>query len=445
MAPMVEFSPLDGENAPMLRRYIRSEVDAALADTRVVLLNGARQVGKSTLARQLADERGGHYRTLDDPAVAAAAQADAGAFVQAAGPFVVIDEVQVAPNLFPAIKRVVDHDPRPGRFLLTGSANVLMLPRVAESLAGRMQILTLQPLAQCEVVDSGHNFVDALFGTTPWAARAVATDRIDLARRVVTGGFPEVLGRSEPRRRAAWFGSYLASLLQRDVRELASIEGLRELPRLLGLLAARTGGLMNASEVARSAAIADTTLRRYLALLEALFIFQPLPAWSVNLGKRLVKAPKVHLLDTGLAAHLQGLVAPEALAASHAFGPLAEAFVVQEVRRQLGWSHTRAGAWHFRTATGREVDLVLERSDGRIVGIEVKASSNLHPADAAGLAALADAAGERFVRGVVMYTGDQLLPLGPKAWAVPLGVLWARGGAADAVSHRGGDAPGVEG
>lgn len=409
----------------MFRRYIRDQVDAALADTRVVLLNGARQVGKSTLARQIADERGGQYQTLDDPAVAAAAQADADAFVQAAAGFAVIDEVQLAPNLFPAIKRVVDRDPQPGRFLLTGSANALMLPRVAESLAGRMQILTLHPLAQCEVVDSGHNFVDALFAAARWTARAVATDRADLARRVVTGGFPEVLGRPEPERRAAWFGSYLASLLQRDVRDLASIEGVRELPRLLGLLAARTGGLMNASEVARSAAIADTTLRRYLALLEAIFIVQPLSAWSTNFGKRLVKAPKMHLLDTGLAAHLQGLVAPEALAASQQFGPLVEAFVVQEVRRQLGWSRTRAGAWHFRTAAGREVDLVLERSDGRIAGIEVKASSNLRTADAAGLAALAEATGERFVRGAVMYAGDRLLPLGPKVWAVPLGVLWA--------------------
>jgi hypothetical protein len=409
----------------MFRRYIQHAIDAALADTRVVLLNGARQVGKSTLARRIAEARGGHYQTLDDPATAAAAQADPGAFVEAAGSFAVIDEVQLVPALFVAIKQVVDRDPRPGRFLLTGSANVFMLPRVSDSLAGRMQVLALQPLAQCEIGDSGHNFVDALFGGGQWASRAVPTNRADLARRVATGGFPEVLSRADTERRAAWFGSYLASLLQRDVRDLAHIEGLRELPRLLGLLAARTGGLMNVSEVARTAAIADTTLRRYLALLEAAFIVQPLPAWSANLGKRLVKAPKLHLLDTGLAAHLQGALDPDALAASPQFGPLVEAFVVQEVRRQLGWSRVRAGAWHFRTAAGREVDLVLERSDGRIVGIEVKAGSNLRPADAAGLAALAEAAGERFVRGVVMYAGDQLLPLGKKIWAVPLSVIWA--------------------
>ena len=409
----------------MYRRYLSSALEAALADTRVVLLNGARQVGKSTLARRLADERGGQYQTLDDPAVAAAAQADPGAFVQAAGDFAVIDEVQLVPGLFAAIKRVVDRDPRPGRFLLTGSANVFMLPRVAESLAGRMQVLTLQPLAQSEIADSGHNIVDALFGGGAWTLRTVPTDKADLARRVVTGGFPEVLGRADPERRAAWFGAYLASLLQRDVRDMAHIEGLRDLPRLLGLLAARTGGLMNVSEVARTAAIADTTLRRYLGLLEAAFIVQPLAAWSANLGKRLVKAPKLHLLDTGLAAHLQGGPDPAALVASPQFSPLVEAFVVQEVRRQLGWSRVRASAWHFRTAAGREVDLVLERGDGHIVGIEVKSGSSLRPADAAGLAALAEATGERFVRGVVMYAGDQLLPLGQKIWAVPLGVFWA--------------------
>ncbi|HEX6017775.1 MAG TPA: DUF4143 domain-containing protein, partial [Burkholderiaceae bacterium] len=262
-----------------------------------------------------------------------------------------------------------------------------------------MQVLTLHPLAQSEIVDSGHNIVDALFDRSPWTARTVPTSRADLARRVATGGFPEVLGRGDPERRAAWFGSYLTSLLQRDVRDMAHIEGLRELPRLLGLLAARTGALMNTSEVARSAAISDTTLRRYLALLEATFLVQPLPAWSANLGKRLVKAPKLHLLDTGLAAYLQGVSAPDTLAASAHFGALVESFVVQEVRRQLGWSRAQASAWHFRTAAGREVDLVLERSDGALVGIEVKAGATLHAADASGLAAFAEATGERCVRG----------------------------------------------
>jgi len=345
--------------------------------------------------------------------------------VAAAAGLMVIDEVQLVPELFSAIKRVVDRDGRPGRFLLTGSANVFMLPRVSESLAGRMQVINLHPLTQTEIGDTGHNLPDALFADGVWAQREVPTWRVELARRIVTGGFPEVLGRADAPRRSAWFAAYLASLLQRDVRDIANIEGLRELPRLLSLLAARASSLFNASELSRSAGIADTTLRRYVALLEATFILQPLPAWSNNLGKRLVKAPKVHLLDTGLVAHLRGLIDAQALIASEGFGALLEAFVVQEVRRQLGWSRVRATAWHFRTATGREVDLVLERGDGSVVGIEVKASASVGQADCAGLRALAEAAGQRFVRGVVLYGGDRLLPLGERFWAVPLGVLWA--------------------
>jgi predicted AAA+ superfamily ATPase len=409
----------------MYRRYLIQAVEAALTDTRVVLVNGARQVGKSTLAQELVARRSGQYLTLDDPAVAAAARADPTALVQAAGDFTVFDEVQQAPGLFAALKRAVDADPRPGRFLLTGSANVLMLPRIAESLAGRMQVLTLQPLTQSEIADTGHNLVDALFDPGAWVARRVPTDRADLARRIVTGGFPEALARADATRRAAWFGSYLTSLLQRDVRDLANIEALHDLPRLLGLLAARNAALLNAAEVSRAVRLADTTLRRYLALLEAAFIIQPLPAWSNNLGKRLVKAAKLHLVDTGLAAHLQGEIEPAALAASLRMGPLLESFVVQELRRQLGWSSTRASAWHYRTASGREVDLVLEAADGQIVGVEVKGSASVSASDTAGLSSLAETAGRRFVRGVVLYCGEQLLPLARDVWAVPISVLWA--------------------
>ena len=211
-----------------------------------------------------------------------------------------LDEVQSAPALFHAIKREVDRLPVPGRFLLTGSANVFMLPTAAESLAGRMEVLTLEPLSQAEIEGSPHNLIDALFNPTPWARRTVPTDRADLLRRLAASGFPEALGRDDPQRRDAWFRAYLASLLQRDVRDYANIEGLHDMPRLLSLLAARASSLLNMAEVSRATGIAHSTLRRYLALLEALFIVHPLPAWSANLSKRLVKAPKVHLIDAGL-------------------------------------------------------------------------------------------------------------------------------------------------
>ena len=414
----------------MYRRNIVRKVTAALADTRVVLLNGARQVGKSTLAQQLAQQRAGQYLTLDDPVIAELARSDPSALVTGGAAFTVIDEVQFAPALLPAIKREVDRHPVPGRFLLTGSANVFMRPNAAESLAGRMEVLTLEPLSQCELESSPHNFVDALFSSAPWARRTVPTDRADLVRRLLSSGFPEALGRADPQRRDAWFGAYLASLLQRDVRDYANIEGLHDMPRLLALLAARAGSLLNMAEVSRSTGIAHSTLRRYLALLEALFIVQPLPAWSANLGKRLVRAPKLHLIDAGLTAHLRGHTDPVALALSPQLGPLLESFVVQECRRHLRWADTAATAWHFRTAAGQEVDLVLETPGQRLVGIEVKASASLTQDDFRGLRELAGAAGEGFARGVVLYTGEQLMPFDTKLWAVPLGALWAGGGSA---------------
>jgi hypothetical protein len=414
----------------MYQRNILRKLDAALADTRVVLLNGARQVGKSTLAQQLAQQRGGQYLTLDDPVIAELARTDPSALVNGAAGFTVIDEVQSAPALFPVLKREVDRHPVPGRFLLTGSANVFMLPTATESLAGRMEVLTLEPLSQAEVESSPHNFVDALFDPAPWARRTVPTDRADLVRRLASSGFPEALGRAEPQRRDAWFRAYLASLLQRDVRDYANIEGLHDMPRLLSLLAARASSLLNMAEVSRATGIAHSTLRRYLTLLEALFIVQPLPAWSANLGKRLVKAPKVHLIDAGLTANLRGHTDPAALALSPQLGPLLETFAVQELRRHLRWAQTAASAWHFRTAAGQEVDLVLEAQSQRIVGIEVKASASITQGDFNGLRELANAAGKSFARGVVLYTGEQLMPFEEHLWAVPLGVLWAGGGGA---------------
>lgn len=416
----------------MYRRFIEKKLHAALSDTRVVLLNGARQTGKSTLVQRVASLGDGRYLTLDDPATAGLASSDPSALVRGADTFTVIDEVQHAPELFPAIKRAVDADGRPGRFLLTGSANVFLLPRLAESLAGRIEILPLHPLSQGELADNEPNLVDALFDPAPWQSGPLAMDRVRVCERVIAGGFPEAVARAPGERRDAWFRSYVASLLQRDVRDLANIEGLTDLPRLLSLLAARSSALLNMSEVSRAAGIAHSTLRRYLALLEATFIFQPLPAWSNNIGKRFVKSPKVHLLDSGLAAHLRGDVDAPALAQSHTLGPLLETFVVQEVRKLLGWSRHAATPYHFRTAAGQEVDLVLEAPGQRMAGIEVKASANVSQRDFNGLRSLAEAAGEKFAGGVVIYLGEQRLPFADRLWALPITALWEPAGATTA-------------
>lgn len=416
----------------MHRRFVDKKLQTALTEARVVLLSGARETGKSTLLQQLAAQRGGQYLSLDDPATAGLARSDPWALVQGAGVFMAIDEVQHAPGLLPAIARLADVDGRPGRFLLAGSANTFLPPGWSDSQPGHIRILPLHPLSQGELAANESNLVDALFGAMPWRAGAQALDRLGVCERLLAGGFPEVLARAPGERRNAWFRGYVANLLQRDVRDLAYIDGLSELARLLALLAARSGALLNMSEVARAAGLAHTTLRRYLALLEAIFVFQPLPAWSKDSGKRWVKSPKIHLLDSGLAAHLRGVADAPALAQSPDLAPLLETFVVQEVRKLLGWSRNAATPCHFRTAAGQEVDMVLEAADGRIAGIEVRAASGVEQRDFSGLRALAEAAGDQFAGGVLLYLGEERLPFADKLWALPITALWQAAEAAPA-------------
>ncbi len=410
----------------MYQRHLESQLRAALADTPVVLLNGARQTGKTTLVKQVADGRKATYLTLDDAATLTAATADPTGFVQGHDGLLVVDEVQKAPQLLPAIKKTVDVKRKPGRFLLTGSANVLSLPKVSESLAGRMEVLTLWPLSQGELRGHRERFVDAVFGDK--SLRIGKHAQFDLGRLIVGGGYPEAVARKDAERRASWFGSYITTILQRDVRDIAHIEGLVEMPRLLSLLAARSSGLMNISEVSRASTLSHTTLRRYLALLELTYLLRLLPAWSTNLSKRLVKSPKVHLVDSGLAAHL-ALHDRGALSRNDPlFGALLETFVVAELSKQASWSLVRPSLYHFRSAAGREVDVVLEAGGGRVVGVEVKASASVNENDFAGLRTLAAEAGKKFVRGVLLYGGDTVLPFGDGLIAVPISALWELSG-----------------
>lgn len=409
----------------MFMRNIAPSVREALADTPVVLINGARQTGKSTLAQWLIS--GGYparYITLDDATMLAAAQDDPAGFLAGMDGPVVLDEIQRAPGLFLSIKADVDRHRSPGRFLLTGSANVMLLPRLSESLAGRMEILTLWPLSRGEMEGVTEGFVDSLFGDAPPLSSVTRVRREDIIDHVVVGGYPEVLARSTPERRRAWFSAYVTTILQRDVRDLAQVEGVTEMPRLLSLLAARTSSLLNFAELGRTAGIPQTTLKRYMSLLEATFLVQALPAWSGNLGKRLVKSPRLMLCDTGLTAHLLGLNAERLAADPQPLGPLLQSFVAMELRKQITWSRIQPGLFHFRTQTGVEVDLVLEDPAGRVVGIEVKAGATVRPDDLNGLRALSQALGDRFRRGVVLYMGSESVPFGPRLHALPLSALW---------------------
>jgi hypothetical protein len=409
----------------MLQRYVSARLLEALADSPVVLLHGARQTGKSTLVQHITStDHPAQYLTLDDAAVLGAATADPAGFLAGIEGPIALDEVQRAPELFLAIKADVDRKRTPGRYLLTGSANVLMLPKLLESLAGRMEILPLWPLSQGELAGHRESFIDSLFADKPIRAGAGPKDGPTLIERILRGGYPEAQRRATPSRRRAWFNSYVSTILQRDVRDLANVDGLSAMPRLLGLLASRVGSLLNQAEVSRSLGMPQTTLKRYLALLEATFLVQLLPAWSGNLGKRLVKSPKLYLNDTGLACSLVGQMDERALRQSQLLGPLAENFVVMELRKQATWSKTEPGLFHFRTLSGQEVDVVLESPSGDLVGVEVKTSATVGTGDLKGLRALAEETGKRFLRGVMLYQGHETVPFGKNLHAVPMDALW---------------------
>jgi predicted AAA+ superfamily ATPase len=413
----------------MIERHIAEALLAALHSAPVVLLHGARQTGKSTLVRWLAEH--GHkatYFTLDDAALSSAATRDADAFLRGTKGPIVIDEVQLVPDLFRAIKVEVDRHRTRGRFLLTGSANVLLLPKLSESLAGRMQILTLWPFSQGELRSVREDFVDRLFEAedfTPLPIPDVA--RAELLERIVAGGYPEVALELAPNQRAAWFGSYITTILQRDIRQMADIAGLTELPRLLALLAAQSGGLLNMAELSRDAALSQATIKRYLALLQATHLYQPLTAWAGNVRKRLIKAPKAYLNDTGLLAYLLGIDQENLETPGTHVGTVLEAFVHQELRKQITWSHTQPALYYYRTAANREVDFVLQRRNGQLVGIEVKAAVKLTTDDVKGLVDLAATVGKRFRAGVVLYQGSTVVPFGDRLWAVPLAAMFAIG------------------
>ena len=404
-------------------RFAKTRLTDALADTPVVLVHGPRQCGKTTLAREVGDAAGYAYVSFDDDVALAAAKADPLGFISDLPPRSVLDEVQRAPSLFTALKAAVDRDRTPGRFILTGSANVLLVPTLADSLAGRMEILRLHPLAQGELGRRAPRFLDALFGGTFKLRR---TERLggELAERIVAGGYPAALVRSSARRRTAWYRDYIETIIQRDVRELARINSLDALPRLLQFAAAQTARLLNVADLAAPFQLSRPTIRDYVTLLERVFLLERLPPWHSNRLSRLIKTPKLHMGDTGVAAALMGLDAAALQKDRETLGQLIETFVFQELRRQASWQEDAIAFHHFRDKDGAEVDIVLERAGQRLAGIEVKASATVTAADFRGLAKLKNAAGQRFAGGVVLYDGETSAGFGDRLYAVPLRHLW---------------------
>jgi predicted AAA+ superfamily ATPase len=404
-------------------RFVEPRLTEALADTPVVLLHGPRQCGKTTLAQAIGKRRGAAYFTFDDEVTLAAATADPVGFVGDLPERAVLDEVQRGPEIFASLKSAVDRFRQPGRFLLTGSANVLLVPALSDSLAGRMGIIRLHPLAQTELAGRESAFIDRLFSK---AFKARSAERLGkaLADRIVMGGYPEALARSTPRRRQAWYRDYVEALVQRDVRDLARIASLDALPRLLALAAGQTARLINVSDLASPFQVSRPTIRDYVTLLERVFLIEELPPWHDNRLSRLVKTPKLHVGDTGVACTLLGLDAEALRADRSLLGQLLETFVFQELRRQASWHEDEIRFHHFREKDGAEVDIVLERGAREVAGVEVKASATVTAADFRGLQKLKEACGKRFVAGVVLYDGESAAAFGDGLHALPIRTLW---------------------
>jgi uncharacterized protein len=404
-------------------RHAETLVTEALADTRVVLVNGARQSGKSTLTRLTAGRQPrAVIRLLDDPATLQAAKDDPTSFVDHEG-LMLIDEIQLVPELLRPIKLAVDLDPTPGHFLLTGSSRILALRTLPDALPGRMEVIELWPFSQGEISGEPDRFVDAAFRHGPRIEHSSTLRRRDYLDRVMVGGFPEAVRRT-PRRRTAFFDSYLSTLIERDVLELASIERRGDLFKLLALLAGRVGGLLVPTALANQSGIPRTTLTRYLELLSSVFLIKSIPAWSSGQTQRAIGTPKLAFVDTGIACHLIGQDAIRLGEPGGSAGPMMENFVTMELARQLTWSEERGRLYHYRTKDKLEVDAVIQTPDGRVVGIEVKSGATVRAEDLAGLRNLANLLDDRFVAGYVLYTGQQTLPFGEKIRALPMDALW---------------------
>jgi predicted AAA+ superfamily ATPase len=413
---------MDDTDHVLFARFSAELVTTALKDTPVVMVNGPRQCGKTTLVRDLvAGNR--EFITMDDDTVLAAARSDPTGLVRALDR-TTIDEVQRVPDLLRAIKKSVDDDRRAGRFLLTGSANILTLPQVSESLAGRMEIVSLLPLSRAEIRGKKPSFLKAAFDSKLGKPTELIIGK-DLVQTVLTGGYPEMLRREDPKRRQTWARDYIRAIVQRDVGEVADVEKLDQMPRLLQVLAHHSGRLTNFTQMGAQVGFDDKTTRKYVSILEQLFLVRKVEPWFQNQLKRLVKTPKLHFLDSGLLAALLGTTAERIAKDRSSFGPLLETFVFSEMLKQASWFGQTCALYHYRDKDLDEVDLVVETGSGALVGIEVKASATVNAGDFKGLRKLADACGDNFKLGVVLFDGTRPVHFGDRLVAAPMSCLWA--------------------
>lgn len=404
-------------------RHIAPRIAEAMADTPVVLLAGPRQAGKTTLVRQVSHGEL-RYLTLDDALTLLSAREDPVGMIRGIDR-AVIDEIQRAPQLLLAIKKSVDEDRRPGRFLLTGSANVMALPTVADSLAGRTETLSLLPLSQSEIEGQTTNWLDCVFadhiprlGSPPHTA--------DLVERVLHGGYPEALSRSTARRRTAWARQYLDAIIQRDVRDVAGIDKLDHVPRFLRALAHTAGQMCNYTQLAGQVGLDGKTAARYLGILEQMYLLRRVDVWARNRLNRVVKTPKLQFIDSGLLASLLDLTSENVAQDRTRFGNVLETFVFSELLKCTTTADGDYQLLYYRDADKYEVDVVIENAAGQLVGVEIKAAASIKDSDLRGLRKLSTLAGSQFHMGVLLYDGDETLPLGNGMWAAPISTLWGQ-------------------
>jgi predicted AAA+ superfamily ATPase len=407
----------------MFERTIKKKLKKALLRSPVVLVNGARQCGKTTLAQEVGLEEKYSYTTFDNELIYLAAQGNMPSFIEGLEKPVIIDEIQRIPEIFRTIKLDVDNNRKAGRYLLTGSANPLLLPRLGDSLAGRMEIIDLMPLSQGEIAGIEERFIDLIFSDKNLRKPKNLVSKQELYSKILTGGYPTVQNMNEEDR-TEWIHSYISLLLQRDIRDLAEIEKLVEFPNLLKILAGRASGLLNIADLSRESKIHSKTLGRYFSLLITVFIINEQLSWHNNIIKRYVKSPKIYFVDTGLLSYFLDINLERALKDNMLMGRLLENFVVTELKKQATWSTTKVQSYHFRTTSSEEVDIILENRSGDIIGIEIKNSEMVSGQDFKGLKYLKKELGNRFIKGIILYTGSEYLKHAENLYMMPVHALW---------------------
>lgn len=400
-------------------RQLKKRMEIAMQDTPVVLINGPRQSGKTTLVKEYSPSL--PYYTLDDDNVLNAVKQDPVGFVGRLDR-AIIDEIQRAPELLRAIKHAIDNNRQPGRFLLTGSANLLALPQIGDSLAGRMEILTLFPLSLAEIQRRDNHFITYALNQS-WPNEAAPPAQSEVILQALTGGYPEMLTRPSFERRDAWAKSYIRAIVERDVKDISSIEKLVEMPRLLEVLAQQSGKLTNFTQIGGQLNLDTKTAQKYISLLETLFLVHQLRPWHDSTLSRIIKTPKIHFLDSGLLACLNRMTIESVNTDKSSFGSLLETWVYGELLKMCTNNDEPWNIYYYRDKDQVEVDFILENHARKVIGIEVKAGQTIFNQDFRGLRKLATLAGNNWQSGIILYNGNQCLSFGEKLWAIPFSFL----------------------